>query len=53
MAAIVLKGITWGHSRGYTPAGATASDFRKYTRRLKVFGRKDTLQEFADYPIEN
>lgn len=52
MAAIVLKGITWGHSRGYTPLAAFSQRFSEMYPGVEVIWKKRTLQEFADFPIE-
>lgn len=52
MAAIVLKGITWGHSRGYTPLAAYSQRFSEIYPGVEVVWKKRTLQEFADFPIE-
>lgn len=52
MAAIVLKGITWGHSRGYTPLAAFSQRFSELYPEIEVVWKKRSLQEFADFPIE-
>lgn len=52
MAAIVLKGITWGHSRGYTPLAAYSQRFSEIYPDVEVVWKKRSLQEFADFPIE-
>lgn len=52
MATIVLKGITWGHSRGYTPLAAYSQRFSEIYPGVEVVWKKRTLQEFADFPIE-
>lgn len=49
---IVLKGITWGHSRGITPLLAYAQRFSERNPHIEVQWKKRTLQEFADFPIE-
>lgn len=49
---IELKGITWGHSRGYTPLAACAQRFTELHPHIHITWRKRTLQEFADFPIE-
>jgi multiple sugar transport system substrate-binding protein len=49
---IILKGITWGHSRGITPLLAYAQRFSELHPGVDVQWKKRTLQEFADYPIE-
>ena len=52
MSEIVLKGITWGHSRGYTPLQAYAQRFGEKNPGIEITWKKRTLQEFADFPIE-
>jgi multiple sugar transport system substrate-binding protein len=47
-----LKGITWGHSRGYTPVVACAQRFSELHPHINITWHKRTLQEFADFPIE-
>lgn len=49
---IILKGITWGHSRGITPLLAYAQRFSELYPQVEVQWKKRTLQEFADFPIE-
>ncbi|HUS00386.1 MAG TPA: extracellular solute-binding protein [Chitinophagaceae bacterium] len=53
MSKITLKGITWGHSRGYTPLVAYSQRFAELHPGVEVTWHKRTLQEFADSPIEN
>ena len=48
----LLKGITWGHSRGYTPLVAAAQRFSELHTGTNIIWEKRTLQQFADYPIE-
>src|SRR3954464_15579879 len=52
MEKILLKGITWGHSRGYTPLVAYSQRFSEIYPGVEVVWKKRTLQEFADFPIE-
>ena len=52
MEKIVLNGITWGHSRGYTPLVAYAQRFAELNPGVEVIWKKRSLQEFADFPIE-
>lgn len=47
----ILKGITWGHSRGIVPLQACAQRFRELYN-IEVVWTQRTLQEFADFPIE-
>jgi len=48
----VIKGITWGHSRGITPLLAAAQRFSELHPGVTVQWDKRSLQQFADYPIE-
>lgn len=52
MNGIVLKGITWGHSRGFTPLQAYAQRFTERNPQIEITWKRRTLQEFADFPIE-
>lgn len=52
MGTIVLKGITWGHSRGYTPLMAFSQRFSEMHPHVSIEWDKRTLQEFADFPLE-
>jgi multiple sugar transport system substrate-binding protein len=52
MAAIILNGITWGHSRGITPLLAVSQRYMELHPDVEVRWAKRSLQEFADYPIE-
>lgn len=52
MAAAVLRGITWGHSRGITPLLALSQRYAELHPGVEIQWKKRTLQEFADYPIE-
>jgi len=47
-----LKGITWGHSRGYTPLVAAAQRFGETHPGVDIVWEKRSLQQFADHPIE-
>ena len=52
MAAIVLNGITGGHSRGITPLLAASQRYSELHPGVEIRWKKRTLQEFADFPIE-
>jgi multiple sugar transport system substrate-binding protein len=52
MAAIVLNGITWGHSRGITPLLALSQRYSELHPDVEIRWKKRSLQEFADFPIE-
>ncbi|HEU0227068.1 MAG TPA: extracellular solute-binding protein [Arachidicoccus soli] len=45
-----LTGITWDHSRGYSPMVATSQRFNEITE-TNITWEKRTLQDFADKPI--
>ena len=47
-----LKGITWGHSRGITPLQAAAQRWSELHPDVIITWDKRSLQQFADYPIE-
>ena len=48
---ILLKGITWGHSRGFLPVVATAQRFHETHPDVRVEWSIRSLQEFADFSI--
>lgn len=48
---ITLKGMTWDHSRGFTPMAATAQRFHELHPEVEILWDKRSLQEFADKPI--
>jgi len=52
MSEKVLKGITWGHSRGLTPLLAAAQRYSELHPGVTIQWEKRSLQEFADYPLE-
>ena len=52
MAAIILNGITWGHSRGITPLLALSQRYSELHPGVEIRWKKRTLQEFADYSVE-
>ena len=52
MAAVILNGITWGHSRGITPLLALSQRYAELHPEIEIRWKKRSLQEFADYPIE-
>ena len=49
----ILNGITWAHSRGITPLLATAQRFSELHPEVEIVWKKRSLQEFADFPIED
>jgi multiple sugar transport system substrate-binding protein len=48
----VLRGISWGHSRGITPLLAASQRYEELHKDVRIEWKKRTLQEFADFPIE-
>ena len=52
MPATILKGITWGHSRGITPLLAASQRYSELYPGIEIQWNKRTLQAFADFPIE-
>ena len=48
---IILRGITWNHTRGYLPMVATAQRFAELNPGVEIIWEKRSLQEFADAPI--
>ena len=50
--AAVLRGIAWGHSRGITPLLAASQRYSELHPGTEIEWKKRTLQEFADFPIE-
>ncbi|WP_448699524.1 ABC transporter substrate-binding protein [Mucilaginibacter sp. AW1-3] len=49
---IILKGITWNHSRGFTPMAATAQRFSELNPSVTITWEKRSLQQFADLSIQ-
>ena len=49
---ITLKGITWNHTRGFTPLVATAQRFEELNPNVQIIWEKRSLQAFADEPID-
>jgi multiple sugar transport system substrate-binding protein len=49
---VVLKGITWNHTRGYCPKVATAQRYQELHPQVEIQWEKRSLQAFADQSIE-
>ena len=49
---IVLRGITWNHSRGYVSVVATAQRYTELHPEVEIVWDKRSLQAFADAPIQ-
>ena len=52
MPDCTLHGITWGHTRGITPLLAAAQRFGEMYPGVNIQWKKRSLQEFADFPVE-
>ncbi|WP_282935312.1 extracellular solute-binding protein [Paenibacillus sp. RC67] len=50
--SIVLRGITWDHTRGYIPMVATSQRFAELVPEVTIQWEKRSLQQFADAPIQ-
>lgn len=48
---IVLRGITWNHTRGLVPMVASAQRFEELHPGVRITWDKRSLQEFADQPL--
>ncbi|MFM9108205.1 MAG: extracellular solute-binding protein [Chloroflexota bacterium] len=51
--ARTLTGITWNHTRGYLPLVAAAQRFTDRYPGMEIAWSRRSLQEFADYPIQD
>lgn len=52
MTKKLLKGISWNHTRGFSPLQAAAQRYQELHPDVEIRWEKRSLQEFADYPIE-
>jgi len=50
---IVLKGIAWGHPRGYEPLIAASVEFKKRNPNVSIKWDVRSLKEFGYMPIED
>lgn len=50
--AVTLRGITWNHSRGFTPLAATAQRFHELQPDIEIAWARRSLQDFADKPLD-
>ncbi|SFP84327.1 extracellular solute-binding protein [Parafilimonas terrae] len=48
-----LKGITWNHSRGFTPLQACCQRYQDKYKNIQVEWHKRSLQAFADFSVED
>jgi multiple sugar transport system substrate-binding protein len=49
---MILRGMTWDHSRGYDPMVATAREYARTHPGVEIIWEKRSLQAFADFPVE-
>src|SRR5260370_7237964 len=49
---ILLRGVTWDHTRGLLPMVATSQRFHELFPRIDIAWTKRSLQEFADRPMD-
>ncbi|HEY1765018.1 MAG TPA: hypothetical protein VGF85_08840 [Opitutaceae bacterium] len=49
---VVLRGMTWNHSRGYLPLAATAQRFCELNPGLEIAWDRRSLKAFEESPIE-
>lgn len=49
---ILLRGITWNHSRGYTPLVAASQRYGELYPHVAISWEKRTLREFEDAPLD-
>lgn len=50
---ITLRGMTWNHTRGFTPMVAAAQRFEELNPHVSIEWDKRSLQAFADHPIDD
>ncbi|MDE2453099.1 MAG: extracellular solute-binding protein [Burkholderiales bacterium] len=48
---ILLRGITWGHTRGFVPMVATAQRYRELHPEMQISWQTRSLQDFADQSV--
>jgi multiple sugar transport system substrate-binding protein len=51
MSSVVLRGITWNHTRGFLPKVATGQRFEELNPGVEIHWEKRSLQAFADQSI--
>ncbi|HWA24048.1 MAG TPA: extracellular solute-binding protein [Lacunisphaera sp.] len=49
---IQLRGMTWGHTRGYLPVVATAQRFTELNPGIEITWEKRSLKAFEEFPVE-
>ena len=50
-APTILRGITWGHTRGFVPMVATAQRYSELHPDVRIVWELRSLQDFADQSI--
>src|SRR5580698_2523399 len=50
--SVVLRGMTWDHTRGYLPLVATAQRFSELNPGVTVEWEKRSLRAFEEFPVE-
>jgi multiple sugar transport system substrate-binding protein len=50
--AIELRGVTWGHTRGYVPLVATAQRFEELHPDVRISWSRRSLEDFSNRPLE-
>ena len=48
---IRLRGMTWGHTRGYLPVVATAQRFQELHPDIEIVWEKRSLKAFEEFPV--
>lgn len=49
---IRLKGVTWGHTRGYVPLVATAQRYEELHPDVRISWNRRSLEDFSNKPLE-
>ncbi len=50
-SSVILRGITWNHSRGYSPMAATAQRFSELHPAIKIVWETHSLKTFEESPV--
>jgi multiple sugar transport system substrate-binding protein len=51
-APIILRGMTWNHTRGYLPMVATAQRFTELNPGIEIAWERRSLKAFEEFPVE-
>lgn len=49
---IILRGMTWNHTRGYVPMVATAQRFTELYPGIEIAWERRSLRAFEEFPVE-